>query len=87
MQRISLLSAAVVAGLIAGSTTIVAAQETPATEPALVAPDERDADSDWGWIGLLGLLGLAGLAGRRRKDGIVAGTRPVDRPGTTTPRI
>jgi len=28
----------------------------------------RDADFDWGWLGLLGLGGLAGLAGRKRQE-------------------
>lgn len=28
--------------------------------------EQRDDDTDWGWLGLLGLLGLAGLIPKKR---------------------
>lgn len=29
--------------------------------------EQRDNDTDWGWLGLLGLLGLAGLIPKKRR--------------------
>ena len=40
-------------------------QTPPADAPTVTRDVDRDADFDWGWLGLLGLLGLGGLAGRR----------------------
>ena len=72
------LIAMLAAAFLVSSAATLKAQAPTDTPPTTTQTDprrdvDRDADFDWGWLGLLGLLGLGGLAGRR--DHVVA-TRP-----------
>lgn len=39
--------------------------------------NDRDDDTDWGWLGLLGLAGLLGLMPRKKQEVHVRETRDV----------
>ncbi len=41
----------------------------------VAARDDREDDTDWGWLGLLGLAGLLGLMPRKKKEVHVRDTR------------
>ena len=61
------------AALLCCSAGALNAQTPTDTSKADKTDTNRDADFDWGWLGLIGLLGLGGLAGRNRD--VRVGTR------------
>lgn len=68
--------------LPASAQTETAPRSTDTTTRQETYSTNRDADFDWGWLGLLGLGGLAGLAGRKRQE-TVAYRDPNDVRSTT----
>jgi hypothetical protein len=73
MTRKPLLIAISAAAFLLYSGGTLNAQAPTDTPKADRTETNRDADFDWGWLGLLGLIGLAGLAGRSRD--VTLGTR------------
>jgi hypothetical protein len=73
MKTMKVWVVAVLVSFAVGISTPVSSQDNPSTS-ASERYDDRDNDSNWGWIGLLGLIGLAGLA--KKRDVTVRDTNP-----------
>jgi MYXO-CTERM domain-containing protein len=75
----NLIAGALMIGVLAASSAVLAQVDSPTTT---TAADDRDDGMEWGWLGLLGLFGLLGL---RRRDRIDVTAHSAARPHRTTP--
>ena len=68
MRRSSIVSALVLAGVIASPTLLYAQADPTSADDTTMVTDRDDDGRDWGWVGLLGLAGLLGLRRRERHE-------------------